>query len=78
MKWRHLLGKIVVVTRMQKLPESCSRCGYYDSMGNSPGRWNDGICTARTTYFSTSSISVTKERLPNCPLQLVERGDHHV
>lgn len=77
MTWRRLLGKIVIVTGMHKVPESCSKCRYYDSMGNRPGRGNDGICTARPSFFSTSSICITKERLPNCPLRLVEKDGPH-
>ena len=78
MKWRQLLGKIVIVTGMHKVPESCSKCRYYDSMGNRHGRGNDGACTARPAFWSTSSIIVTKERLPNCPLCLVEKENNHV
>lgn len=67
----NLRGKIVVVTEMRKLPRTCSQCKYYDSMGGSPGRGNDGTCTARATLYSTQHISTSKERLDNCPLRVV-------
>lgn len=67
----NLRGKIVVVTEMRKLPRTCSQCKYYDSMGGSPGRGNDGVCTARATLYSTQSISTTKARLDNCPLRMI-------
>lgn len=66
-----LRGKIVVVTNMRAVPRTCSQCKYYDSMGGAPGRGNDGVCTARGTLYSTASIRPSKERLENCPLQIV-------
>lgn len=73
MTWRKLLGKVVVVTRMRKIPKGCIFCPFYDSMGGTPGRHNDGICTALRNR-STSSVKISKERLPDCPLQIVEKG----
>ena len=67
----NLRGKIVVVTAIRKMPRTCSQCKCYDSMGGSPGRGNDGVCTARATLYSTQSISTTKERLDNCPLRMI-------
>lgn len=71
MKTKELLGKVVVVTRMRKVPGCCAMCSYYDNMGNRPGRGNDGACTANGGYYSTESIAVSKQRLPNCPLAKV-------
>ena len=57
------IGKIIIVTNMRKIPRSCAECGYYDGMGNRPGgRYNDGICTAGASIYSTRGIRVTKER----------------
>lgn len=69
-----LRGTIVVTTQLRKIPESCSKCKYYDSMGGNPGRWNSGVCSARATLWSTEHIRVTKERLENCPLRYVTAG----
>ena len=67
----NLCGKIVIVTEMRRLPRRCSQCKYYDSMGGSPGRGNDGACSARGTLWSTRNISPSKERLDNCPLRMI-------
>lgn len=70
------IGKIIIVTNMRKIPRSCAECGYYDGMGNHPGgRYNDGICTAGASIYSTRGIRVTKERLKNCPLHMIGRAD---
>lgn len=73
MSMKRLLGKIVVVTQMRKMPSCCAKCGYYDKMGNGPGPGNDGACMAFSGYgaMATRKIAVTKERLPNCPLEKV-------
>ena len=68
MKSKALCGKVVVVTRMQKIPKCCAVCGYYDSMGGQAGRGNDGACLAQGGAMGTRSIAVSKERLPGCPL----------
>ena len=73
------IGKIIIVTNMRKIPRSCAECGYYDGMGNRPGgRYNDGICTAGASIYSTRGIRVSKERLKNCPLHMIGRdsNDH--
>jgi hypothetical protein len=67
-----ILGKIVIVTKMRKIPKSCSICKYYDCMGGVVGRYNDGVCTANGNLVSTRGISTSKDRLKNCPLILVE------
>lgn len=69
-----LLGKIVVVTQMRKIPAACQMCKYYENMGGISGYSNDGACTARGTIYATRSIKVSKERLPNCPLRMVIGG----
>lgn len=73
MSMKRLLGKVVVVTKMRRIPKCCAQCGYYDSMGNNPGRGNDGSCMAFSSYgpMSTRRIAVSKERLPDCPLEKV-------
>lgn len=68
MKASALPGKIVIVTGLRKIPESCSKCKYYDSMGGHGGRRNDGICIARAYPYTTRRINVSKERLTTCPL----------
>lgn len=51
--------------------------GYYDGMGNRPGgRYNDGICTAGASIYSTRGIRVSKERLKNCPLHMIGRDNN--
>lgn len=67
-----LIGKVVIVTQMRNIPHTCQQCKYYDNMGGRPGRYSEGVCTARGTLYSTESIRVSKERLPNCPLRKVE------
>ena len=42
-----LLGKVVVVTQMKKIPTACAYCKYYENMGGNRGRGSDGVCTAR-------------------------------
>jgi len=66
-----LLDKVVIVTRMQRIPNNCQRCPYYDSMGGSPGgQYNDGVCWAKGVdkAESTRYIRISSERLPTCPL----------
>lgn len=73
---KKLLGKIIIVTKMRKIPRSCSLCGYYDSTGQHPGgRRNYGVCTARATLYSTERINVSKERLDNCPLRMITEAE---
>ena len=33
-----LLGKVVVVTQMRKIPAVCQMCKYYENMGGNRGR----------------------------------------
>lgn len=66
-----LIGKIVVVTNLRKIPRSCGECKYYDNMGETRGYRNDGICTARGTIYTTRHIQTSKERLDNCPLRMI-------
>ena len=33
-----LLGKVVVVTQMRKIPAACQMCKYYENMGGNRGR----------------------------------------
>jgi hypothetical protein len=70
-----LLGKIVVVTKMRKMPHSCLMRKYYDNMGGTVGRSNNGVCTAQGTMYSTERIAVSKERLWCCPLRRVGEGE---
>ena len=65
-----LLGKVVVVTQMRKIPA----CKYYENMGGNRGRGSDGVCTARGTLYATRGIRVSKERLDNCPLRIITGG----
>lgn len=65
-----LIGKIVVVTGLRVLPKSCMRCKFYENMGGTRGSTNDGACRA-LDYWSTRSIAVSKDRLPNCPLRRI-------
>ena len=67
-----LIGKIVVVTGLRVLPKSCGQCKFYENMGGTPGRSNNGACRA-LNYWSTRSIAVSKDRLPNCPLRMIGR-----
>ena len=69
-----LLGKVVVVTQMRKLPAACQMCKYYENMGGNRGRGSDGVCTARGTLYATRGIRVSKERLDNCPLRIITGG----
>ncbi len=69
-----LLGKVVVVTQMRKIPAACQMCKYYESMGGNRGRGSDGVCTARGTLYATRGIRVSKERLDNCPLHIITGG----
>lgn len=69
-----LLGKVVVVTGMRKIPKSCTRCPFYDNMGGRSGHINNGVCTATGSYRSTEGIQVTKMRLDSCPLKLDDDG----
>lgn len=66
-----LIGKIVVVTNLRKIPRSCGECKYYDNMGGMRGRGNDGICTAGATLHTTRHIQTSKERLDSCPLRII-------
>jgi hypothetical protein len=76
-KMNKYIGKIIIVTNMRKIPRSCAECGYYDGMGNRPGgRYNDGICTAGASIYSTRGIRVSKERLKNCPLHMIGRDNN--
>ena len=65
-----LLGKVVVVTQMRKIPAACQMCKYYENRG----RGSDGVCTARGTLYATRGIRVSKERLDNCPLRIITGG----
>lgn len=69
-----LLGKVVVVTQMRKIPEACQMCKYYENMGGNRGRGSDGVCTARGTLYATRGIRVSKERLDNCLLRIITGG----
>jgi hypothetical protein len=69
-----LLGKVVVVTQMRKIPAACQMCKYYENMGGNRGRGSDGVCTARGTLYATRGIRVSKERLDNCPLHIITGG----
>lgn len=69
-----LLGKVVVVTQMKKIPTACAYCKYYENMGGNRGRGSDGVCTARGTLYATRGIRVSKERLDNCPLRIITGG----
>lgn len=66
-----LLGKVVVVTQMRKIPAACQMCKYHENMGGKRGRGSDGVCTARGTLYATRGIRVSKERLRNCPLRMI-------
>lgn len=33
-----LLGKVVVITQMRKIPTACAYCKYYENMGGNRGR----------------------------------------
>ena len=66
-----LLGKVVVITQMRKIPTACAYCKYYENMGGNRGRGSDGVCTARGTLYATRGIRVSKERLDNCPLRVI-------
>ena len=54
-----LLGKVVVVTQMKKIPTACAYCKYYENMGGNRGRGSDGACTARGTLYATRGIRVS-------------------
>lgn len=69
-----LLGKVVVITQMRKIPTACAYCKYYENMGGNRGRGSDGACTARGTLYATRGIRVSKERLDNCPLRIITGG----
>ena len=69
-----LIGKVVVVTGMRKIPMCCIRCPFYDNMGGKSGHINYGVCKANGSYRSTSGIQVTKMRLDSCPLKVVDDG----
>ena len=69
-----LLGKVVVVTQMRKIPAACQMCKYYENMGGKQGYSNDGACTARGGIYATRGIRVSKERLRNCPLRIMTGG----
>lgn len=69
-----LLGKVVVITQMKKIPTACAYCKYYENMGGNRGRGSDGACTARGTLYATRGIRVSKERLDNCPLRIITGG----
>ena len=66
-----LLGKVVVITQMRKIPTACAYCKYYENMGGKQGYGNDGACTARGVIYATRGIRVSKERLRNCPLRVI-------
>ena len=70
----NLLGKVVVVTGMRKIPKCCIRCHFYDNMGGKSGHTNSGACKANGSYRSTEGIQVTKMRLDSCPLVMVDDG----
>lgn len=38
-----LLGKVVVVTQMRKIPAACQMCKYYENMGGNRGRKSASI-----------------------------------
>ena len=69
-----LLGKVVVITQMRKIPTAYAYCKYYENMGGNRGRGSDGACTARGTLYATRGIRVSKERLDNCPLRIITGG----
>lgn len=69
-----LLGKVVVITQMKKIPTACAYCKYYENMGGNRGRGSDGACAARGTLYATRGIRVSKERLDNCPLRIITGG----
>lgn len=68
-----LTGRVVIVTKLRKVPKACSQCNFYDSMGGR-GWGNDGVCTALGTHRSTRDIKVMRQRLDDCPLREVKRG----
>lgn len=51
-----LLGKVVVVTQMKKIPTACAYCKYYENMGGNRGRGSDGACTA-AGHFMRRGVS---------------------
>ena len=69
-----LLGKVVVVTQMRKIPAACQMCKYYENMGGNRGRGSDGVCTARGTLYATRGIRESKERLDYSPPRIITGG----
>lgn len=51
-----LLGKVVVITQMRKIPTACAYCKYYENMGGNRGRGSDGACTARGTLYAAAEF----------------------
>ena len=58
-----LLGKVVVVTQMRKIPAACQMCKYYENMGGNRGRGSDGVCTARGTPVSYTHLTLPTKRI---------------
>lgn len=67
-----LYDKIIVKTRLRKLPKCCIQCHFYDNMGGKRGYHNNGACIIQN-FKSTEGIQVTKMRLDTCPLCIVKR-----
>lgn len=65
-------NRIAVVTKMRRIPPCCRNCAYYNSMGTARGMRNYGACVAMGRAVSTEKIQVSKERLPGCPLRMIE------
>ena len=70
-----LYGKVVVVTKIKNVPQSCNRCPYYRTgpyMKHLIG-FNCGACWINGWPEYIKYTKVSKERLPDCPLRLVGR-----
>lgn len=53
-----LLGKVVVVTQMRKIPAACQMCKYYENMG--------GIEDAVATAFARLAGRFTRRGVSEC------------
>ena len=65
--------KIVVETNLRRIPRCCRKCRYYRGTTEWGGRayWNrnDGACIASGEEVSTAGITVSRQRLQDCPLR---------
>lgn len=65
--------KIIVETSLRKIPYCCRKCRYY--RGTSTWEYrrlsnkNDGVCIATGEEVSTAGITVSRQRLQDCPLR---------